>query len=118
WTAVVYKPSAVDWMRVAQKLLPALLAGALVLGALFLAFVKYRREALQRRAAEAKLYAVTRNLPAVVFQARKTGVDDLAFDYVSGNSVDIWGLTPEAMRDDPWRFLERIDPRDLNEFLE
>lgn len=118
WTAVVYKPSAVDWMRVAKKLLPALLAGALVLGALFLAFVKYRREALQRREAEAKLHAVTRNLPAVVFQARKSGVDDLAFDYVSGNSVDIWGLTPEAMRDHPWRFLERIDPRDVDEFLE
>src|SRR5690606_16069656 len=75
-------------------------------------------EALQRREAEAKLHAVTRNLPAVVFQARKSGVDDLAFDYVSGNSVDIWGLTPEAMRDHPWRFLERIDPRDVGEFLE
>ena len=58
WTAVVYNPSAVDWQRVAKTLLPAVLAGMLVLGALFLAFVKYRREALQRREAEAKLHAV------------------------------------------------------------
>ncbi|MVW72534.1 ATP-binding protein [Bordetella sp. 15P40C-2] len=117
WTAVVYDPSKVNWRRVAETLLPAGLAAALILSALFFAFVKYRREALQRREAEAKLNAVTRHLPAVVFQARKEGADDLAFDYVSGNSADIWGLEPETMRANPWLFLESIDERDLDSFL-
>lgn len=116
WTAVRYDPTTVDWHEVARKLLPVGAAAAALLSFLFFAYLYYRKEALQRRAAEEKLKAVTQHLPAVVFQARKASLDELVFDYVSGNSTEIWGLQPDEMRDDPWKFLERVVPEDIPAF--
>ncbi|GAB1845841.1 hypothetical protein MyNCGM683_06660 [Achromobacter xylosoxidans] len=116
WTAVRYDPTVVDWHEVARTLLPVGAAAALVLSFLFFAYLYYRKEALQRRAAEEKLKAVTKHLPAVVFQARKASVHELVFDYVSGNSSEIWGLRPDEMRENPWKFLERIVPEDIDAF--
>ena len=116
WTAVRYDPTTVDWHEVARRLLPVGAAAAVLLSFLFFAYLHYRKEALQRRAAEEKLKAVTQHLPAVVFQARKASLDELVFDYVSGNSTEIWGLRPDEMREDPWKFLERVVPEDIPAF--
>lgn len=115
WMAVQYN-TGLDWARVVRTLLPAALGVLLVLSVLLFAYLKFRREALQRREAEARLIDVTRFLPAVVFQASMDAKGQLLFTYMSGNSNSIWGLSAEEMRAEPWKFLEKLVALDLNAF--
>ncbi|WP_049620984.1 transporter substrate-binding domain-containing protein [Frateuria defendens] len=71
------------------------------------------RDAERRASAlEQRLKRITTNLPAVVYELRRTAEGEVSFPYVAGNTLGIWGMTPEDMEADALASLARVHPDD------
>ncbi|SFR95219.1 two-component system, NarL family, sensor histidine kinase EvgS [Dyella sp. OK004] len=104
WMGVEYR-SGIDWRVALRWLLPiclALLAAALVAA---IGYRHLRREVEERRRVEKRLAKVTDNLPAVVYQLRRTPDGTFSFPFIAGDVPSMFGATADAaMRDERYLF--------------
>jgi two-component system, NarL family, sensor histidine kinase EvgS len=67
---------------------------------------------LRARQTERRLRDVTRSLPAVVFQLRRTSSGKYSLPYIDGNTQLLLGLDVAALSNDPMNVLRHIDAAD------
>lgn len=95
---------------------------ALVLLALILlhAFGYWRvhRESTRRRAMEQRLREVTANLPAVVYQARRTACGHYSVTQIAGDVQALFGVSGEAARIDHRQLLAAIHADDRSRVMD
>ncbi|HEL4236910.1 TPA: response regulator [Stenotrophomonas maltophilia] len=98
--------SPLRWLVPASLILLAL--------ALVYAFGYWRvhRESARRRIAAQRLQEVTANLPAVVYQARRTATGDYSFPQIAGDVQALFGVSVETARIDHPRLLAAVHPDD------
>jgi len=73
---------------------------------------------LRARKTEQRLHDVTRSLPAVVFQLRRTGNGRYSLPYIDGDTRQLLGLDLAALADDPTNLLRHVDAEDRERLLE
>ena len=105
-------PSPVRWLVPASLFLLGL--------ALVHAFGYWRvhRESARRRALELRLQEVTTNLPAVVYQARRTGNGYYSFPHIAGDVQALFGVSVDTARIDHYRLLAAIHPDDRSRVMD
>ncbi|MDF0506710.1 transporter substrate-binding domain-containing protein [Burkholderia cenocepacia] len=64
-----------------------------------------------------RLGDLTRNLPAVVFQARRAADGKRSFPFVGGNTAPLFGVSPERLMEHESYFLDVIVPEDREVLL-
>ncbi|MBU9511806.1 transporter substrate-binding domain-containing protein [Burkholderia multivorans] len=64
-----------------------------------------------------RLGDLTRNLPAVVFQARRAADGTRSFPFVGGNTVPLFGVSPERLMEHESYFLDVLVPDDRDLLL-
>ncbi|MFC4763101.1 ATP-binding protein [Dyella koreensis] len=111
WMGVEYR-SGIDWHATLKWLLPlvlVLLTAALVAA---IGYWRLRREVEERRRVEKLLAKVTDNLPAVVYQLRRTPDGHFSFPFIAGDMPSMFGTTAdEAIRDERY-LLSLVHPDD------
>lgn len=111
WLAVEYR-AEFDWGAFLKWALPIaliLLTAGLVHG---IGHLRLRREVEQRRRVEQRLEEVTGNLPAVVYQARRTPDGSLSFPFIAGDMPSLFGITVEQATDEERVLFARVHPED------
>lgn len=105
-------PSALHWLVPASLILLAL--------ALVYAFGYWRvhRESERRRVAAQRLREVTSNLPAVVFQARRSAAGHYSIPQIAGDVQALFGISVETALIDPQRLLAAVHPDDCERLTE
>nr|WP_244814483.1 ATP-binding protein [Caballeronia sp. Lep1P3] len=73
---------------------------------------------LRARETEQRLQDVTRSLPAVVFQLRRTSNGRYSLPYIDGDTRQLLGLDLAALADDPTNVLRHVDAADSGRLLE
>lgn len=114
WLAMPQSPAG-EWRRAARWAVPLtliLLTGVLVH---LLGYWRLRREVASRRQLEQRLAEVTRNLPAVVYQMRRTAEGQLDFPYVAGDLQALFGIEPQQAMASAQAVLACIAPDDRSE---
>ncbi|WP_349985706.1 response regulator [Stenotrophomonas sp. WHRI 8082] len=111
WLAVEYR-SGTDWRTAARWAVPIVLVLLTALLVHALGYWRLRREVAGRRALEQRLADVTRNLPAIVYQMRRTADGTLGFPYVAGDMQALFGIQQEVAMASAAALLDCIDARD------
>ena len=105
-------PSPLRWLVTASLILLAL--------ALVYAFGYWRvhRESARRRVAAQRLQEVTSNLPAVVYQARRSAAGYYSFSQIAGDVQTLFGISVETALIDQQRLLAAVHPEDRNRLMD
>lgn len=103
--------SALRWLVPASLILLALV--------LVHAFGYWRvhRESVRRRALEQRLQEVTANLPAVVYQARRSANGHYSLAQIAGDVQALFGVSVEMARTDPLRLLAAVHADDRSRVM-
>ncbi|HEL3810244.1 TPA: response regulator [Stenotrophomonas maltophilia] len=104
--------SPLRWLVPASLILLAL--------ALVYAFGYWRvhRESARRRVAAQRLQEVTSNLPAVVYQARRSAAGYYSFPQIAGDVQTLFGISVETALIDQQRLLAAVHPDDRNRLMD
>lgn len=104
--------SPLRWLVPASLILLAL--------ALVYAFGYWRvhRESARRRVAAQRLQEVTSNLPAVVYQARRSAIGHYSFAQIAGDVQALFGISVETALIDQQRLLAAVHPDDRNRLMD
>lgn len=94
WMGVEYR-SGVDWRAMLHWLLPVLLVLLTASVVAAIGYWRLRREVEERRCIEKRLAKVTDNLPAVVYQLRRTPDGTFSFPFIAGDMPSMFGTTAE-----------------------
>ncbi|WP_368563439.1 transporter substrate-binding domain-containing protein [Pseudoxanthomonas sp. UTMC 1351] len=111
WLAVEYR-TGLQWRTLLKWVVPlllVLLTAGLVHG---MGHWRLRREVDERRRVEKRLEEVTGNLPAVVYQAKRTDDGTVTFPFIVGDVPSLFGLTVEQALRDERDVFARVHPDD------
>ncbi len=105
-------PSPLRWLVTASLIVLAL--------ALVYAFGYWRvhRESARRRVAAQRLQEVTSNLPAVVYQARRSAAGYYSFPQIAGDVQTLFGISVETALINQQRLLAAVHPDDRNRLMD
>lgn len=120
WVGVEYR-NGIDWRATLQWLAPVLLVLLTAAVVAALGYIRLRREMAVRRQVEGRLAKVTDNLPAVVYQLRRTPDGHFSFPFIAGDVPSMFGATAEeAMQNERYLFslVHPDDQRSLQLALE
>jgi diguanylate cyclase (GGDEF)-like protein/PAS domain S-box-containing protein len=73
--------------------------------------------ALHAQTLQVRLQTVTARVPGMVYEFRRAPDGNLSFPYASEAVRDIFGLSPEEIRDDAYALLDIVHPDDLADAL-
>ncbi|HEL2980330.1 TPA: response regulator [Stenotrophomonas maltophilia] len=79
---------------------------------------RVHRESVRRRAVEQRLQEVTSNLPAVVYQARRSAGGHYSFPQIAGDVQALFGISVETARIDQQRLLAAVHPDDRSRLMD
>lgn len=79
---------------------------------------RVRRESARRRVLEQRLQEVTANLPAVVYQARRSASGHYSFPHIAGDVQALFGISVETARIDHPRLLAAVHPDDRSRVVD
>ena len=96
----------------------AVLLALLTMGLVY-AFGYWRldREGLRRQALEQRLQEVTANLPAVVYQARRSSTGEYSVPHIAGDVHALFGVSVDTARVDHGSLLAAVHPQDRRSVL-
>jgi two-component system sensor histidine kinase EvgS len=102
--------SVVEALKIAWPVLLMLIGAAVAHG---VGHIRLRREVEDRRQAENRLSNVTRNLPAVVYQAEIRRGGSFAFPFIAGDMQSLFGISISSAMEDQGSLLACIYEEDL-----
>lgn len=73
---------------------------------------RLHREGLRRQALEQRLQEVTANLPAVVYQARRSSTGEYSVPHIAGDVHALFGISVDTARVDHGSLLAAVHPQD------
>lgn len=73
---------------------------------------RLHREGLRRQALEQRLQEVTANLPAVVYQARRSSIGEYSVPHIAGDVHALFGISVDTARVDHGSLLAAVHPQD------
>ncbi len=117
WLSAQYSTGN-DWRGLLRWLLPLLLVLSIAGWVHVLGHRRLRREVRDRQALEKRLQEVTGNLPAVVYQMRRSADGTLVFPYVAGQLPVLFGIEAGQAMASSDCLLERIDVDDRATLLQ
>ncbi|MCK6233000.1 response regulator [Stenotrophomonas indicatrix] len=78
---------------------------------------RLHREGLRRQALEQRLQEVTANLPAVVYQARRSSTGEYSVPHIAGDVHALFGISVDTARVDHGSLLAAVHPQDRRSVL-
>ncbi|XFC37126.1 response regulator [Stenotrophomonas indicatrix] len=78
---------------------------------------RLHREGLRRQALEQRLQEVTANLPAVVYQARRSNTGQYSVPHIAGDVHALFGISVDTARVDHGSLLAAVHPQDRRSVL-
>ncbi|TDB35581.1 response regulator [Stenotrophomonas sp. TEPEL] len=78
---------------------------------------RLHREGLRRQALEQRLHEVTSNLPAVVYQARRSSTGEYSVPHIAGDVHALFGISVDTARVDHGSLLAAVHPQDRRSVL-
>ncbi|WP_154231506.1 response regulator [Stenotrophomonas indicatrix] len=78
---------------------------------------RLHREGLRRQALEQQLQEVTANLPAVVYQARRSSTGEYSVPHIAGDVHALFGISVDTARVDHGSLLAAVHPQDRRSVL-
>lgn len=111
WLAVEYR-GGTDWRLLARWAIPIALILLTALLVHVLGYWRLKREVASRRRLEKRLAEVTHNLPAIVYQMRRSAEGKLGFPYVAGDMQALFGIDASRAMASAQAVLDCIDARD------
>ncbi|WP_425599277.1 response regulator [Stenotrophomonas indicatrix] len=78
---------------------------------------RLHREGLSRQALEQRLQEVTANLPAVVYQARRSSTGEYSVPHIAGDVHALFGISVDTARVDHGSLLAAVHPQDRRSVL-
>lgn len=78
---------------------------------------RVHRESVRRRVVEQRLQEVTANLPAVVYQARRSACGHYSFPQIAGDVQSLFGISVESARIDHQWLLAAVHPEDRSRVM-
>ncbi|MCR8715060.1 ATP-binding protein [Stenotrophomonas indicatrix] len=78
---------------------------------------RLHREGLRRQALEQRLQEVTANLPAVVYQARRSSTGEYSVPHIAGDVHALFGISVDTARVDHGSLLAAVHPQDRRAVL-
>ncbi|WP_251274119.1 hypothetical protein, partial [Enterobacter hormaechei] len=76
------------------------------------------RESERRRVAAQRLQEVTSNLPAVVYQVRRSATGHYSFPQIAGDVQALFGISVETALIDHQRLLAAVHPDDRSRLMD
>lgn len=116
WLAVEYR-SGVDWSQLLSWGIPVLLVLLTALLVHGIGYWRLRREVAGRRQLEQRLAEVTDNLPAVVYQARRSADGILSFPFIAGDLQALFGISRQQAEQDARALLACIEEDDRDDIV-
>ncbi|WP_109477428.1 transporter substrate-binding domain-containing protein [Paraburkholderia sp. C35] len=101
-----------SWRDIATRFAPVALALLAVIAVLWRSQHALRKEARVRREAELRLIDVTSQLPATAFQYRRATGGAWRINWLSGNTVEMFGKTSAELQASPGDVLSTVHPDD------
>ncbi|MEG0184120.1 MAG: response regulator [Stenotrophomonas sp.] len=109
FTAARRSQAPVSPLRWSIALLLVLLSMGLVYA---FGYWRLHREGARREALEQRLQDVTANLPAVVYQARRSSTGQYSVPHIAGDVHALFGISVDTARADHGRLLAAVHPQD------
>ncbi|MBN3759822.1 transporter substrate-binding domain-containing protein [Burkholderia sp. Ac-20365] len=101
-----------SWRDIATRFAPVALALLVVIAVLWRSQRALRKEARERREAELRLIDVTSQLPATAFQYRQSKDGRSHINWMSGNTIEMFGKTSAELAATPGSVLASVHPDD------